>query len=85
MSEFKAQDLVCTAWALATVNRSELTLFAALAAEAVCKLINIQDLVNTAWAFATVNHRDEQMFSAMTKTATRQLSEFNAQDLSNTA
>ena len=71
MGDFKAQELANTAWAFATVGKSDAQLFTALArvAERHVGDCNAQNLVNTAWAFATVGKSDAQLFTALAREA----------------
>ena len=54
LSEFNAQDLANTAWALAMVKQPYVKLFTVLARHVEQRLseFNAQDLANTAWALA---------------------------------
>ena len=44
-----------------------------------------QNLANTTWAFATVNQSDEKLFTESARAAEPRLSEFDTQNLVNTA
>ena len=80
LSEFNAQELANTAWALAAVNLSDERLFKVLAREAKRRVsvLKVQNLANTAWAFATVNLLDETLFRALATEAELRISESRA-------
>ena len=69
MSEFKAQGLANTAWAvaIATTGQPDAQLFMALArmAERRVEEFKAQDFANAAWAFATAGQPDAQLFMAL--------------------
>ena len=87
LSEFNAQNVANSAWALATANHQDEELFAALARAADRRLsdFNAQGVANSPWAFATANRRDEKLFEALAIAPDRRLSEFNAEELANSA
>ena len=86
-SSNNAQSLANTAWAFATVKRSDERLLTAVAraAERRVSEFNAQSLANTAWAFATLKRPDEELFMALAGAAERRVSKFNAQELANMA
>jgi hypothetical protein len=87
VGEFTTQELANTAWAFATVGRSDPSLFLALAKNAVKRVntFNAQDLANTAWAFATAGLPDAPLYAALAKAVKSRAFDFNAQGLANTA
>ena len=78
-SEFNAQELANTAWALATMNLLYEKQFTTLVKEAKRQMseFNTQGLANTTWALATVRTLAEKLITALAREAERRASEFN--------
>ena len=60
MGDFISQNLANVAWAFATADQSDASLFTALATAAERRMsdFNSQELANAAWAFATSSQSD---------------------------
>ena len=60
IGDFNSQGLANAAWAFATADQSDASLFAALATTAERRMsdFNSQELANAAWAFATSSQSD---------------------------
>ena len=67
VSEFNAQVLANTAWALATLKQPDVKLVTVLtrAAEWQVRELNSQNFANTAWACATLKQPDEKPFTSI--------------------
>eukprot|EP00747_Dinoflagellata_sp_TGD_P054889 gnl/TRDRNA2_/TRDRNA2_149247_c1_seq1.p1 gnl/TRDRNA2_/TRDRNA2_149247_c1~~gnl/TRDRNA2_/TRDRNA2_149247_c1_seq1.p1 ORF type:complete len:101 (-),score=17.68 gnl/TRDRNA2_/TRDRNA2_149247_c1_seq1:98-400(-) len=67
--EFSTQDLANTAWASATVGKSDGPLLCTLASLAMHRMgeLKVQELANTVWAFATLLLSDATLFLALAK------------------
>ena len=48
-------------------------------------VLTSQGLANAAWAFVAMDHKDEWLFTTLAAAAERRMSDFNLQDLANTA
>ena len=71
MSDFNSQNLANAAWAFATADQSDASLFAALATAAEQRMgdFNSQGLANAAWAFAMADQSDASLFVALESSA----------------
>ena len=71
MSEFNAQELANSAWALATASQLDEKLLMALAKAAQRRMTEFkhQSLANTAWAFAAMIRPDEKLLTALMRAA----------------
>ena len=71
MAKFNVQALANTAWAFATANQHDASLFATLGAAAEQRMgeLKPQNIANTAWAFATVGQKQASLFVALAKVA----------------
>ena len=89
LNEFNAQGLANMAWAFAKADRADAPMFAALASSAHPALatseFTLQGVANVAWAFAKGGQADSALFAALARAAEQHISDFNAQDLANTA
>ena len=64
-------DLANTAWAFATADQLDASLFTTLARASewhMCEF-NAQNLANTAWAFAAAGQLDAELFTALAREA----------------
>ena len=72
MDGFHPQELANTAWAFATVDLKDISLFTALAIAAERRMdgFNHQQITNAAWAFATMGQTDAVLlFAALSAAA----------------
>ena len=78
MSDFNSQGLANAAWASATSDQNDVSLFAALATAAEQRMgdFTYQNLANTAWAFATASQSDASLFAALATAAEQRMGDF---------
>ena len=83
MGELKPQGLANTAWAFATADHHDASLFSTLGAAAEQRIcdFNPQSLGNTAWAFAKARQNDASLFAALAAAAKQFIGSFTPADL----
>ena len=80
MGDFISQNLANTAWAFATADQNDASLFAALATAAEQRMgdFTSQGLANAAWAFARASQGDVSIFAALATAAEQRTGDFNS-------
>ena len=85
MGDFNSQGLANAAWAFATADQSDASMFAALATAAKQHMgdFNSQGLANVAWAFVAEGRNDGSLVAATAMAAEQCMGSLNPADLLN--